>query len=148
MFRLFFILFYIYAFITTWSLGSVHAYDVDNTATEEYPEEKPKNDKEDLALSGSLEDEVRIIKVRAFRYGFEPDPIVVKLGEEVRLEIISNDVVHSLKIDDFEIYLVLPPGVPRVVEFIADKQGEFRIYCSVYCGPGYSDMHAKLIVKQ
>ena len=32
-------------------------------------------------------------------------------------------------------------------EFIADKKGEFEMFCSVYCGQGHGQMKGKLIVK-
>ncbi len=98
-------------------------------------------------LSGKLEDGIRTIEVKASRYKFEPDPIVVKLGEKVRLVVTSTDVAHGIAISEFKVKLSVPAGKTESVEFVADKQGEFHAYCSVYCGPGHGHMHASFIVK-
>ena len=102
---------------------------------------------EQLELSGKLENGIRSIEVKALRYKFEPDPIVVRLGEKVRLIVTSIDVAHGLAIPEFNVKLSIPAAKTEHIEFIADKQGEFQAYCSVYCGPGHGHMHASFIVK-
>ena len=52
-------------------------------------------------LSGELQDGVRVVKVVASRYKFDPDPIVVKLGEKVRIELTSADVIHGIYMPEF-----------------------------------------------
>lgn len=99
-------------------------------------------------LSGKIENEVRVVKVKAFRYGYEPDPIVVKLGENVRIVATTADVTHGLAISEFNINLSIEPGEAETAEFVADKEGEFRVYCTVYCGAGHTNMHGKLIVEK
>ncbi len=103
--------------------------------------------KENLGLSGKLENGIRIIEVKASRYKFEPDPIVVKFGEKVHLIATSLDVTHGLAIAEFKVNLVIPTKESKAVEFIADKKGTFHAYCSVYCGPGHGHMHASFVVK-
>lgn len=102
---------------------------------------------EKLELSGKLQDGIRVVEVKASRYKFVPDPIVVKLGEKVRLVVTSADVTHGLAISKFKINLSVSPGEAEGIEFVADKKGTFQIYCSVYCGPGHGHMHASLIVR-
>lgn len=106
-----------------------------------------KNEGEELGLSGRVENGVRVVEVKAWRYKFEPDPIVVRSGEKVRLVVTSADVAHGIAIQEFNVKLSVPAGKTERVEFIADKQGEFHVYCSVYCGPGHGQMHASFIVK-
>lgn len=106
-----------------------------------------REDEHNLKLSGKVENGIRIIKVNASRYKFEPDPIVVKSGEKVRLLITATDVSHGLIIPDFKANLVVDAKKTGSVEFIADKKGSFHAHCSVYCGPGHSHMHANFIVK-
>ncbi|MDP3041528.1 MAG: cupredoxin domain-containing protein [Candidatus Omnitrophota bacterium] len=98
-------------------------------------------------LSGKVENGVRVIQVKASRYKFEPDPILVKLGEKVRLVVTSIDAAHGIAISEFKINLAVSAGKTERIEFIADKQGEFQAYCSVYCGAGHGQMHASFIVK-
>jgi len=97
--------------------------------------------------SGKLENGIRTIEVKASRYKFEPDPIVVGLGEKVRLVVTSTDVAHGIAISEFDVKLSVPAGKTERIEFVANKQGEFHVYCSVYCGPGHGHMHASFIVK-
>lgn len=98
-------------------------------------------------LSGKVEQGVRIIQVKASRYKFEPDPIVVKLGEKVGLVVTSTDVAHGITIQEFNLNLTIPAGKTERIEFVADKPGTFQVYCSVYCGPGHGHMHATFIVR-
>ena len=102
---------------------------------------------EDYELSGKLENGIRVIEIKALRYRFEPDPIVVGLGERVRLVVTSMDIAHGLAIREFNINISIPAGKQISVEFVADKKGVFRAYCSVYCGPGHGSMQASFIVK-
>lgn len=108
-----------------------------------------KNDKaeESYQFSGRVENGVRIIEVKASRYKFEPDPIVVRLGEKVRLVVTSTDVTHGLAISEFRVNLSVPVGKTKDVVFVADKKGTFHAHCSVYCGEGHAKMHATFIVK-
>ncbi len=102
---------------------------------------------EQAEFSGKLVDGVRVVNVEAFKYDFEPDPIVVGLGEKVRLELKSRDVTHGLGIKEYGIDEVVPVGGKATVSFMADKAGTFHIHCTVFCGPGHGDMHGTLIVK-
>jgi cytochrome c oxidase subunit 2 len=106
-----------------------------------------KEGEHNLKLSGKVENGVRIIKMTASRYKFEPDTITVKSGEKIRLLVTSADVSHGLIIPDFKVSLVIDAKKTASVEFIADKKGTFHAHCGVYCGPGHSHMHAHFIVK-
>ena len=97
-------------------------------------------------LSGEVKDGMRIIEVKASKYKFQPDPIIVKKGEKVRLEVTSEDVAHGLAISDFKVNVVAKKDIVNTVEFMADKAGDFIIYCSVYCGAGHGNMKGKLKV--
>ena len=71
----------------------------------------------------------------------------MRLGEKVRLVVTSTDVAHGIAIQEFNVKLSVPAGKTERIEFVADKQGEFHAYCSVYCGPGHGHMYASFIVK-
>ena len=116
---------------------SAHEHDVDAA---------PAMVADQSELSGSVVDGVREVKVEAFRYGYRPDPIVVKKGERVRLIATSTDVTHGLGIEDLGINLELAPGEESRAEFTAEKAGEFHIHCTVYCGSGHRGMHGTLRV--
>ena len=101
---------------------------------------------EEGALSGNVVDGVREVKVEAFRYGFRPDPIVVKKDQKVRLIATSTDVTHGLGIEDLGVNLELEPGEERRAEFTPETAGEFHIHCTVYCGSGHGAMRGTLRV--
>lgn len=101
----------------------------------------------ELKLSGKLKDGIRVIEVKASKYKFEPDPIIVKLGEKIRLVVTSTDVAHGLAIPEFNVNLSVPAGKTESIEFVADKEGTFQAHCSVYCGQGHAKQHTNFIVK-
>jgi cytochrome c oxidase subunit 2 len=100
-----------------------------------------------LTFSGEINNGVRQIEVVAYKYGFSPDPIVVKHGEKVILKIKAMDVPHGIRIPEFNINQVLPKGETRTVEFTAYRRGQFMVHCSVYCGPDHGKQKTRLIVK-
>jgi len=100
-----------------------------------------------LEPSGKLEDGVRVITATAFKYNFDPNPIVVNQGEKVRIIMTSTDVPHGFLLPDYNINVPLSPGRPTTIEFVADKQGTFKFLCSVLCGSGHGGMKGKLVVK-
>ena len=99
-------------------------------------------------LSGTVENGVRVIPVKAFQYGYSPSVIVVKKGERVRLELTSSDVTHGFGVAELKINVQIPAHAkePAIYEFTPQVSGEFRVYCSVYCGTGHEEMHATLKV--
>ena len=99
-----------------------------------------------LQPSGRIVNDVRVVSVTARRYRFSPDPIVVRSGENVRLEIISLDVPHGFSLAAYHIDVRIEPGKATHVTFIAGRQGAFPVPCSVYCGPGHTDMRTLLMV--
>jgi len=111
------------------------------------PEKNKSQDNDNPALSGKVDNGVRIIEVQVSRYKFSPDPIVVKLGERVRLVLTSSDVAHGLVISEFNVKLICDIGKTSTVEFVADKKGTFVVRCNVYCGPGHTHMQASFVVK-
>ena len=98
-------------------------------------------------ISGKLENDIRVVNVRAFQFDFDPNPIIVNQGERVKLIVTSQDVTHGIAIPDFNINAQLFPGRPTVVDFTADKTGSFPFLCSVSCGAGHTSMRGSLIVK-
>lgn len=101
---------------------------------------------EELSPSGSIEDGVRVIKVAARQFEFDPDTIVVRQGERIRLEVTSEDVTHGIEIEGLNIDRTLEPGKTEAIPFTAGEPGRYHFHCSVYCGKGHGDMHGELIV--
>jgi cytochrome c oxidase subunit 2 len=102
---------------------------------------------DDLEPSGEVVDGVRVIRMTASRYKFEPDRIVVNLGDRVRLEISSEDGPRGIAIWGYDIDRRFEPGKTEAITFDAHKPGQYHFVCPVYCGPGCIDMRGDLYVK-
>jgi len=98
-------------------------------------------------VSGNLEDGVRVIQMRAFQFGFDPNPVIVNEGDKVKLVVTSTDVTHGISISEFGVKVQLFPGRPSIMDFTADKSGNYIFYCSVPCGAGHRSMRGRFIVR-
>ena len=106
-----------------------------------------------LPFSGSVKDGVREINVKALQYRWDPDAIVVKKGEKIRLIVESIDVPHGFELEGIQIPgwdpdNLLKKGENVTLEFTADESGVWDLVCTGYCGPGHADMRGKYIVKE
>ncbi len=54
----------------------------------------------------------------------------VKKGDKVRIKVTNTKGVHDFVIDEFNVRAETPLNQEVVVEFVADKAGEFAYYCS------------------
>jgi len=70
--------------------------------------------------------------------------LVVPLGKAVKLNITSWDVLHSFYIPSYRVKVDAVPGMDTYVWFMADREGEYDILCTEYCGVEHSNMLAKL----
>jgi cytochrome c oxidase subunit 2 len=97
-----------------------------------------------LAFSGAAHDDIpqpsRTIEVHAHRFAFEPAEITVKQGETVRLELVSDDVPHSLVVKELGIDETASKAHPGDVDFKATQAGDFAGRCGRFCGAGHGHM--------
>ncbi len=60
-------------------------------------------------------------------------------------------IPHGVAIEGYEdkVNVIIMDGKPRIVTFVADKEGSFDIYCSQFCGWGHGFMRLEggLVVK-
>ncbi|MEK6983097.1 MAG: cupredoxin domain-containing protein [Nanoarchaeota archaeon] len=91
--------------------------------------------------------EMKEFVITAKQFAFEPSTIEVNKGDRVKLIVTSLDVPHGIKIAEYGINERLEPGKPATIEFTADKEGTFTVFCSVFCGSGHSGMKGKLVVR-
>ncbi len=70
--------------------------------------------------------------------------IVVPFDKAVKLNLTSEDVVHSFSLPAFRIKVDAVGGMETYAWFKADRIGEFDIYCVEYCGIDHSAMTAIL----
>ena len=76
----------------------------------------------------------------------EINDLHVPTGEPILINMISQDVIHSLYIPAMRIQMETLPGRYTQLWFQADRPGTFRIYCSEFCGTDHSAMDGLLTV--
>jgi cytochrome c oxidase subunit 2 len=78
-----------------------------------------------------------------FQYpnGRHSNVLVVPVGKPVKLSLTSVDVLHGFYAPAFRIKIDTVPGMTTHAWFRADKEGEYVVFCSVYCGL----QHAKML---
>ncbi len=116
-----------------------------------------------LAPRGAGTPVTRQLDIVARQFAFEPHRVVVNQGDEIRLRLASEDVVHGLFLEGQALDTVAFPGrldfnvrqpvgsaryLPtNQVVFIADRWGKFRYRCSITCGPLHPFMLGELVVR-
>ena len=91
-------------------------------------QKKPAMKQESTTTTTAL-NPVKEFSMIAKKWQFDPSTINVKQGDKVRLKIKSIDVTHGFSLLDFNVNENLAPEKEVVVEFIADKKGEFSFFC-------------------
>lgn len=79
---------------------------------------------------------------------FQSDQLHLPVNEPVKLNMQSSDVIHSLFIPAFRIKQDVVPGRYSSVWFNATTPGDYRLYCTEYCGQKHSLMTADVTVHE
>ena len=88
----------------------------------------------------------RTFQIDARQFLYSPSELNVNAGDTVTIRLVSNDVVHGLYVDGYDVSLETDPGQTTTLTFIANKAGSFRFRCNVTCGAMHPFMIGKLIV--
>lgn len=72
--------------------------------------------------------------------------LVIPFNRDIRLNLVSLDVNHSLFIPAFRVKEDVVPGYNNYLWFRPVRKGTYDIYCSEYCGLDHSAMLAKTVV--
>jgi cytochrome c oxidase subunit 2 len=91
-----------------------------------------------------LPEDVTLVKFVMTNFQFDKEEYRVKQGEKVLLRVQNSNGVHGVAIEGMDIDL---QGDQLEQEVVFDQPGEYKLYCSVMCGPGHGGMVAKLIVE-
>ena len=92
-------------------------------------------------------DSIRTVDVALSRYAFSPERIEVRVGEPVRLNIVSTDGTHGFQVKALGLNVRVPARSTTVtIDLTPREAGTYRITCSEYCGSGHSRMQGWLIV--
>jgi len=74
-------------------------------------------------------------------------PLVVPVGQKIRLLITADDVIHSWWLEDFGIKTDAIPGYVNLAWFQADQVGVYRGSCAELCGRWHGFMPIVVVVK-
>jgi plastocyanin domain-containing protein len=69
---------------------------------------------------------VRQITLTAQKSAFIPNVIRAKNGEKVKINVTNVDATYRFYLPDFYIDVTLTPGEEKMIEFVADKTGQFE----------------------
>ncbi|TLX77477.1 cytochrome c oxidase subunit II [Labilibacter sediminis] len=83
----------------------------------------------------------------SFQYenGLVTDTLFVPIDKAISLDLIAQDVLHSMYIPAFRVKQDMVPGKDANIWFESGKIGEYEIFCAEYCGLRHSYM--KSVVK-
>jgi cytochrome c oxidase subunit 2 len=78
------------------------------------------------------------------------NPLVVPVGQKVRVITTANDVIHAFAVPAFGIKQDAIPGFVRDTWFRAEKTGDFYGQCQELCGKehAYMPIHVKVLSAQ
>jgi plastocyanin len=88
----------------------------------------------------------RLFRVEAKDFRYSPSVLHVNPGDRVTIELVSEDVVHGIFIDGYDLEVHADPGQPARLSFVANQAGSFRLRCSVTCGALHPFMIGQLKV--
>lgn len=121
------------------SLLSIIAPDATAAASEESAEEEV-----DLAAVETNQTLDLVAKNFVFEGKDGSKTFYVKAGEEVTLNVSTEEGVHGLAIDGIDNAEIADAN--GTVKFTPTKEGEYNIFCTLFCGAGHGDMVSKLVV--
>ena len=65
--------------------------------------------------------------------------------EDIKLILISQDVLHAFFVPAFRTQIHVVPGRYTDLWFKATKLGEYHLFCNMYCGTQHSEMGGKVV---
>lgn len=112
-----------------------------------------KDQSEILTVDNDQDQTVQVVGFRwnwAFNYMDEdaygigtpdqPAELVLPVGEKIRFELVSPDVIHSFWVPDFLFKMDVIPGKTNVFELTPDKVGTYAGKCAELCGVDHARM--------
>ena len=87
------------------------------------------------------------VQVNMRKFAIAPAMIRVKQGANVVLDVSTQDVQHGFQVPELGINEPIEPGRPAEISLDTSRKGEFKVECSIICGPGHDGMQAKIVVE-
>jgi cytochrome c oxidase subunit 2 len=92
--------------------------------------------------------EVHYLDSRPDRIAVTANEIHLPVGRPVRVELLSNDVIHSLWIPQLSGKTDLIPGQRNLTWLQADRAGIYRGQCGEYCGTQHARMALTVVAEE
>lgn len=105
----------------------------------------------------------RDILVKARRYAYNPEKIIVNKGDTLHIKLVSLDVTHGFFLEGYDLDARVSSGVKKFkyrhpsegynwketdeLVIIVDRKGKFRYRCSQTCGTMHPFMNGEMIVQ-
>jgi cytochrome c oxidase subunit 2 len=92
--------------------------------------------------------DAKIIDVTAFQFGWRftypngeiSEVLHLSVNQPVQLRLKSEDVIHSFYVPEFRAKMDVMPGRYHSMWFQPTLIGDYKLYCTEYCGDGHSTM--------
>lgn len=78
---------------------------------------------------------------------FGDEGLELKKGQPVVFEVTSLDVIHSFNIPELGVKVDANPKTITEAWTIPQREGEYLVQCTEFCGLGHNEMRGKVIVK-
>jgi cytochrome c oxidase subunit 2 len=78
----------------------------------------------------------------------EINTLHVPTGQNFRLLLTSEDVIHSFFVPEFRLHMDALPGRYTSAWFRATKPGTYHLFCSQYCGTNHAGMVGEVVVME
>jgi len=75
-----------------------------------------------------------------YQNGRNSPKLYVPAGKPVKVNLVSEDVIHGFFLPAFRVKRDVVPGMKNFAWFVAPKPGSYDLFCSQYCGTGHSAM--------
>jgi len=72
----------------------------------------------------------------------------IPVGRTIALVMTSQDVIHSFSVPGFRVKQDVLPGRYTTLWFKATRTGDFRWFCTQYCGAAHSRMIGRVLVME
>ena len=76
----------------------------------------------------------------------QADDLHIPLGQSVKMNLRSIDVLHDFYIPQFRAKMDMVPGTVTYYWFTTTRTGNFEILCMEYCGTGHYAMKGRVLV--
>lgn len=107
-----------------------------------------------LAEIRRVDPEAMVVKVTGFQWawtfeyanGVVANEMHIPEGQQVLLQMTSNDVIHSFWVPEFRVKQDLVPGRITELRFTPTVPGNYKVRCAEICGTSHAYMEAPVIV--